>query len=75
MTTSAGHVFKAVSAQLAEMDEMDVPEKDWNIFDIDELTTAEVIEVLSASSTPSHKKFAGKLQGILDREEDWEEEN
>jgi hypothetical protein len=65
---SAGYVYKAVTEQLAEMDEMDVPSKEWNIFDMAFLTTEDVIHVMWGSGIPSMEKLAQDLQNIVDCE-------
>lgn len=69
-----GYVYKAVTSQLAEMDEMDVPEHEWNIFDEEFLSTDEVIAQMWESGVPSMVKLGDDLQSIVDRETDYEEE-
>lgn len=61
-----GKIFKAVSAQFAEMDSMDVVDKEWSIFDEDFLTTEEVIEVLMNSKHYEHRDLAYELENILE---------
>ncbi len=61
-----GKIFKAVEAQLAEMDEMDVPDKEWSILDEEFLSTEDVIVELSASKHYEHRDLAYTLQNICD---------
>jgi hypothetical protein len=70
-----GHVYKAVTEQLAEMDEMDVPTKEWNIFDMAFLSTDEVIARLYESGIPSLEKLAHDLQNIVDCESENDDES
>ena len=71
---AAGYIYKAVTQQLAEMDEMDVPEMEWNIFDEEFLSTDEVIAAMFAADIPSMVKLANDLEAIVARENDWEED-
>ncbi len=72
---SAGYVYKAVTEQLAEMDEMDVPDKEWNIFDMAFLTTEDVIHVMYGSGVPSMVKLAHDLENIVACESENDDES
>ena len=65
---AAGYVYKAVTSQLSEMDEMDIPNMEWNIFDEDFLSTQDVIDILRESEIPSMEKLAEDLEDICERE-------
>lgn len=65
---SAGAVFKAVSQQLPEIDEMDIPDKEWSIFDEDFLSTSEAIDILWESGVPSMISLGDWLSDVVLRE-------
>lgn len=67
--------FKEVKRQLAEMDEMDVADKEWEIND-ETWTTEALIKLFIGSTVPAIREFGWDLQAIVDREEDpelWED--
>lgn len=67
--------FKEVKRQLAEMDEMDVADKEWEI-NYSIWTTDQLIKLFIVSDVQSIKDFGWELQAICDREEDegaWED--
>lgn len=70
-----GKIFKAVSSQYAEMDDMDVPDKEWSIFDEAFLSTEEVIEALINSKNYEHRDLAYTLENILECSGENEEES
>jgi hypothetical protein len=63
--------FKEVKRQLAEMDEMDVTDKIWEIDD-EEWTTENLVRLFIGSPIQSIKDFGWELQAICDREADTE---
>lgn len=69
-----GQIFKAVEQQLAEMDEMNVPDKEWSILDEEFLSTEDVIVILTSSKKYEHRDLGWTLQTICDREESADEE-
>lgn len=69
-----GYIYKSVTSQLAELDEMDVPEKEWNINDEAFLTTGEVIDRMWESGVPSMIKLGDDLQMIVEREKAFDED-
>jgi hypothetical protein len=63
--------FKEVKRQLAEMDEMEVAYKIWEI-DGEEWTTENLVRFFIGSTVPSIRDFGWELQAIVDRENDTE---
>lgn len=63
--------FKEVKRQLAEMDEMDVADKEWEI-DGEEWTTENLVKLFIGSNVKSIVDFGWELQAIVDRENDEE---
>jgi hypothetical protein len=63
--------FKEVKRQLAEMDEMEVADKIWEI-DGEEWTTENLVRFFIGSTVPSIRDFGWELQAIVDRENDTE---